>query len=168
MLVVGSGGVDLVDDHSSDLDHARGFQGVDPRRFTQLPTMANTFPDWMSTTSYSAERDVAQPGFYSTLDMAHTPNTWTNTLSYSTEHGFANQRADRNIDQGAGYTTPGTSSCPLRAQGARSFIFFASVAARWREYSENFADIAAQTWSTPSHAAKAIFLRVQISMSTLS
>ncbi|KAH1648203.1 hypothetical protein KXX16_008913 [Aspergillus fumigatus] len=95
--------------------------------------MADTFPDWMSTTSYSAEHGVAELAFYPPLDIPRTPNTGSHTLSYSTEHGFANQRADLNIDQGAGYTTPETSSLPPRAQGAGSFKFFASVAARWRE-----------------------------------
>jgi hypothetical protein len=114
MLVVGSGSVDSVNgsqyDHSSNLDYAPDFQGVDPRRSNQLHTMANPSADWMNTTSYSAEQDVAVLGFYPTLDIARTPNTSTNTLPYSTEHGFANQRANLNIDQGAGYTTPETSS----------------------------------------------------------
>jgi hypothetical protein len=114
MLVVSSGDVDLVNDdrydHSSGLYHAPDFQGDDPRCFYQLLTMADTFPDWMSTTSYSAEHGVAELAFYPPLDIPRTPNTGSHTLSYSTEHGFANQRADLNIDQGAGYTTPETSS----------------------------------------------------------
>lgn len=104
MLVVSSSDVDLVNDnqynHSSDL--------YDPPCF--YSAMYNTLPNWMSTTSYSAEHGVAELGFYLTLDIARTPNTSSHTLSYSTEHGFANQRADLNIDQGAGYTTPETSS----------------------------------------------------------
>ncbi|KAF7159646.1 hypothetical protein CNMCM5623_005026 [Aspergillus felis] len=158
------GGFDRDDDdqynHISDPDHAADFQGVVPGRFDQLPTIA----DRTSTTPYPVEKAVDQLDFYPTRDMAHTPNTLTNTPPYSTEHGFANQRADQKIDQGAGNTTPGTSSCLIRIQGARSFKFFAWVAARWPEYSENFAGIAARTSSTPSHAAKAIVPSEKISM----
>jgi hypothetical protein len=75
-----------------------------------LPWSIHSLIGYPSTTSYSAEQGFAELGFYPTLDMARTPNTSTNTLPYSTEHGFANQRADLNINQGAGYTTPETSS----------------------------------------------------------
>jgi hypothetical protein len=112
MLVVGSGGVEVNGnqyDHSSNLDPAPDFQGVDPRRFNQLHTMANPSADWMNITFYSTEHGFAELGFYPTLDIARTPNTSTNTLPYSPEHGFTNQRADLNINQGAGYTTPETS-----------------------------------------------------------
>ncbi|KAH3629536.1 hypothetical protein KXW27_002712 [Aspergillus fumigatus] len=86
--------------------------------------MADTFPDWMSTTSYSAEHGVAELAFYPPLDIPRTPNTGSHTLSYSTEHGFANQRADLNIDQGAGYTTPETSSLsePLELDDDRTSL----------------------------------------------
>ncbi|KAF7122637.1 hypothetical protein CNMCM5793_000662 [Aspergillus hiratsukae] len=114
MLVVGSGGVGLIDgnqhDHNSDLNHAPVSQGIDPPCLDQLPTMGDTSADRMNTTSYSTGHGVAQRGVDPTLDTALTPDTWPNGLPYSTEQGVTNQLADLNIDQGTGYTTPGISS----------------------------------------------------------